>query len=43
MLNLGLRLQSFVAQTARLARDVWNSVNLNDIWQNEQRKWEDIV
>jgi len=43
MLNLGLRLQSFVTHTARLARDVWNSVNLNDIWQNEQRKWEDIV
>jgi len=41
MLNLGLRLQSFVTQTARLARDLWNTIN--DTWQNEARKWEDIV
>ena len=41
MLNLGLRLQSIVTQTARLARDLWNTIN--DTWQNEARKWEDIV
>mgnify|MGYP001263861299 FL=1 len=41
MLNLGLRITSFVTQTARLARDLWETVN--DIWQNEHRKWEDIV
>ena len=41
MLNLGLRLQSFVTQTARLARDLWSTVN--DTWQLEARKWEDIV
>ena len=32
-----------VHQMARLARDMWNSVSLNDVWENEQRKWEDIV
>ena len=41
MLNLGLRLSSFVTQTARLARDLWQTVD--DIWQNEHRKWEDII
>ena len=41
MLNLGLKLSSFVTQTARLARDLWETVN--DIWENETRKWEDIV
>ncbi len=41
MLNLGLRITSMVTQTARLARDLWQTVN--DIWQNEHRKWEDIV
>ncbi len=40
MLNLGLRITSFVTQTARLARDLWETVN--DIWQNEHRKWEDV-
>ena len=40
MLNLGLRITSFVTQTARLARDLWETVN--DIWENEHRKWEDI-
>jgi len=29
-----------VTQTARLARDLWKTVN--DIWQNEHRKWEDV-
>ena len=41
MLNLGLRLSSFVTQTARLARDLWETIN--DTWENETRKWEDIV
>jgi len=41
MINLGLRLQSIVTQTARLARDLWSTIN--DTWQNEARKWEDIV
>jgi len=40
MLNLGLRITSMVTQTARLARDLWQTVN--DIWQNEHRKWEDV-
>ena len=41
MLNLGLRLSSFVTQTARLVRDLWETIN--DVWENETRKWEDIV
>jgi hypothetical protein len=41
MLNLALRITSIVKQTARLARDLWQSVN--DTWENEHRKWEDIV
>ena len=41
MLRLGLKLASHVTQTARLVRDLWNSIN--DTWQLEQRKWEDIV
>jgi hypothetical protein len=41
MLNLGLRLTSIVKQTAQLVRDLWNSIN--DTWDNELRKWEDIV
>ena len=41
MLNLGLKLSSFVTQTARLARDLWNTIS--DTWENETRKWEDIV
>ena len=40
MLNLALKLSSFVTQTARLARDLWQTIN--DIWENEARKWEDI-
>ena len=40
MLNLGLKLTSIVKQTARLARDLWQTIN--DTWQNEARKWEDI-
>ena len=40
MLNLGLKLTSIVKQTARLARDLWQTIN--DTWENESRKWEDI-
>ena len=40
MLNLALKLSSMITQTARLARDLWNTIN--DTWQNEFRKWEDI-
>jgi len=40
MLNLGLKLTSIVKQTARLARDLWQTIN--DVWENETRKWEDI-
>jgi hypothetical protein len=40
-LKLGLNLRTMVTQTARLARDVWESIN--DIWENEHRNWEDIV
>ena len=41
MLRLGLKLTSIVKQTAMLVRDLWNSIN--DTWNNELRKWEDIV
>ena len=43
MLALRLTLHSMATQVARLARDMWNSTNLNDIWENEHRKWEDIT
>jgi hypothetical protein len=43
MLALRLTLHSIVTQTARLARDMWNSISLNDVWERELRKWEDIV
>ena len=38
---LSLALGSIVTQVARLTRDLWASIN--DIWTNEQRKWEDII
>ena len=38
---LKLTLSSMAMQTARLARDMWNKVN--DVWENEHRKWEDII
>jgi len=41
MLSISLKLKSHVIQTARLVRDLWNSIN--DTWQLEERKWEDIV
>ena len=40
-LKLALNLRTMVTQTARLARDVWESIN--DIWENEHRNWEDII
>ena len=40
---LKLTLRSMANQVARLARDMWNSISLNDVWEREQRKWEDIV
>jgi len=43
MLSLRLTLSSVVTQVSRLARDMWNSTNLNDVWENEHRKWEDII
>jgi hypothetical protein len=43
MISLGLSIHSAVTQVARLARDMWNSTNLNDIWENEQRNWDDII
>ena len=43
MIALRLNIRSMVTQTARLARDMWNSVNLNDLWENEHRNWDDII
>jgi len=43
MLALRLTLHSIVTQTARLARDMWNSISLNDVWERELRNWEDII
>ena len=43
MISLYMTIHSIVTQVARLARDMWNSTNLNDVWENEHRKWEDII
>jgi len=43
MLALAMSIHSIITQTARLARDMWNSTNLNDVWERELRKWEDII
>ena len=40
MLNLQLKLTSFVTQLARLARDIWDRIN--DLWDNEARIWDNI-
>ena len=40
-LGIQLGISNLVHQTARLARDLWNSVK--DTWQNEQREWQKIV
>ena len=41
MLSLSLKLKFHIIQVARLARDLWNKVI--DVWENEARKWEDII
>ena len=43
MLSLAMSIHSIITQTARLARDMWNSTNLNDVWERELRNWEDII
>ena len=43
MLALAMSIHSIIIQTARLARDMWNSTNLNDVWERELRNWEDII
>jgi hypothetical protein len=40
-LRLALSLRTSITQTARLARDLWRTVN--DPWELEERKWEDII
>ena len=42
-MDLSLALGSIVTEVARLARDMWNSTNLNDVWERELRNWEDII
>jgi len=39
--SMGLSIGAITTQVARLARDLWNIIN--DTWQLEFRKWEDIV
>ena len=41
MLNLGLKLTSFVSQAARFARDLWEKIT--DKWEDERRVWEEII
>jgi len=36
-------LSSIAMNISRLARDMWNSISLNDVWERELRKWEDII
>ena len=43
MIALGNAIYNIAMQTARLARDMWNSTNLNDVLERELRKWEDII
>ena len=43
MIALSNALHNVAIKTARLARDMWNSTNLNDVWENEQRNWDDII
>ena len=43
MIALSNALHNVAIQPARLARDMWNSTNLNDVWENEQRNWDDII
>ena len=41
MLNLRLGLRSFGIRSAAIARDIWALVN--DPWELEFRKWEDVL
>ena len=41
MLKLGLSVLTLPNQVARLVRDLWKSIN--DTWDLEERKWENIV
>jgi hypothetical protein len=36
-------LSSIAMNISRLARDMWNSTNLNDVWERELRNWDDII
>ena len=40
-LGVSLGIATMVQQVSRLVRDVWASIS--DNWENELRKWEDIV
>ena len=40
-LSMGLSIGAITTQVARLVRDLWNIIN--DTWQLEHRKWEDII
>ena len=40
-LSMGLSIGAITTPVARLARDLWNIIN--DTWQLEHRKWEDII
>ena len=40
-LGVSLGLSTLIQQVSRIARDLWNLVN--DPWELEHRKWEDIV
>jgi len=42
-LALSNTLSSIAMNISRLARDMWNSISLNDVWERELRKWEDII
>tara|TARA_R100001443_G_scaffold25271_2_gene38044 strand:+ start:3808 stop:3933 length:126 start_codon:yes stop_codon:yes gene_type:complete len=41
MLKLGLSVRTLPNQVARLARDLW--IKINDTWNLEERKWENII
>ena len=41
MLNLRLGLRRFATRSAAIARDIWALVN--DPWELEFRKWEDVL
>jgi hypothetical protein len=40
-LSISLSIGTLIAQAARFARDLWDIIN--DTWQLEERKWEDII